>query len=115
VSHLRVNEEHVPGQGGVESCFVFLAVMDWMLAVVKSSSHGPVVYPVHAEDNVEVSETVLVVLVLVLVVLLLDSGSQGGVCSTARWTEVRLQVHNSYVLRPGPTAYCLRPPRRPEP
>ena len=45
-------------QGGVESCFVFLAVMDWMLVVVKSSSHEPVEYPVNAEENVEVSETV---------------------------------------------------------
>jgi hypothetical protein len=45
-------------QGGVESCFVFLAVMDWMLAVVKSSSHEPVEYPVNAEESVEVSETV---------------------------------------------------------
>jgi hypothetical protein len=40
-----------------------------------------------------------------LVLVLLDSGSQGGVCSTARWTEVRLQVHNSYVQAPLPTAY----------
>jgi hypothetical protein len=32
--------------------------MDWMLAVVKSSSHGPVEYPVNAEENVGVSETV---------------------------------------------------------
>jgi hypothetical protein len=31
--------------------------MDWMPAVVKSSSHGPVECPVNAEGNVEVSET----------------------------------------------------------
>ena len=32
--------------------------MDWVLAVVKSSSHEPVEYPVNAEENVEVFETV---------------------------------------------------------
>jgi hypothetical protein len=45
-------------QGGVESCFVFLAVMDWMLAVVKSGSYGPAVCPASADENAEVSETV---------------------------------------------------------
>jgi hypothetical protein len=33
-------------QGGVESCYVLLAVMDWVLAVVKRSSDEPVVYRV---------------------------------------------------------------------
>jgi hypothetical protein len=45
-------------QGGVESCYVFLAVMDWMLAVVKRSSDEPVVYRVSESETVEVSETV---------------------------------------------------------
>ena len=40
------------------SCFVFVAVLDWMLAVVKRISDEPVVYRVSESETVEVSETV---------------------------------------------------------
>jgi hypothetical protein len=43
-------------QGGFESCYVFLVVIGWMLAVVKRSSDEPVcvVYRVSESETVEV-------------------------------------------------------------
>ena len=45
-------------QGGVESCLVFVAVMDWMLAVVQAESEEPVQYPVSDVECVDVAATI---------------------------------------------------------
>ena len=45
-------------QGGVESCLVFVAVVDWMLAAVKAASESPVQVPVDEEEQVAVDATV---------------------------------------------------------
>ena len=45
-------------QGGIESCFVFIAVMDWFLATIKAASDSPVQYPDGSGGHVSIDATI---------------------------------------------------------
>jgi hypothetical protein len=51
-------ERGVVPQGGIESCFVFVAVVDWLLEVVKRRSESPFAYEGEKGKTVEIMSTV---------------------------------------------------------
>jgi hypothetical protein len=57
-SETSVYERGTGPQGGIESCYVFVACMDWMLATMKLSGGEPVSVPVREEEVVQVRETI---------------------------------------------------------